>query len=79
MQLARYYPDDLLNADQAADHAGVRPSTIRQWHHRGLLHPAIPGDGRTTRHLYGRQDVDAAIAELARREAEREAAWQRAA
>lgn len=79
MQLTSYYPDDLLTADQAAAHAGVRPSTIRQWQHRGLLAPAIPGDGRTTRHLYGRQDIDAAIAELARREAEREAAWQHAA
>lgn len=51
---------DLLDTDQAAKYAGVAPVTIRQWKSRGLLAPAIPGDGHRTRHLYAKPDIDQA-------------------
>jgi DNA-binding transcriptional MerR regulator len=73
-QLTSLYPDDLLDPDRAAAYAGVRPVTIRQWKHRGLLAPAIPGDGRRTRHLYAKPDLDRVKRELAEAEAARSAA-----
>ncbi|WP_155054572.1 MerR family transcriptional regulator [Streptomyces blattellae] len=56
--LVHVSPADLLDPDQAAAYAGVEPVTIRQWKHRGLLAPAIPGDGHRTRHLYAKPDLD---------------------
>lgn len=66
-------PGDLLTGDEAAHYAGVAPSTIRQWKRRGLLAPAIPGDGHRTRNLYAKPDVDKARQSLAQAEAERTA------
>jgi DNA-binding transcriptional MerR regulator len=62
---------DLLDPDQAAAYAGVEPVTIRQWKHRGLLAPAIPGDGHRTRHLYAKSDIDTVKLHLAQAEVER--------
>ncbi|MFB7500037.1 helix-turn-helix domain-containing protein [Streptomyces sp. NPDC056161] len=69
------YPRDLLDNKQAAEYAGVGPSTIRQWVHRGLLEPALPGKGRGERTLYNRPDLDEVKRKLAAAEAERQAAW----
>lgn len=66
-------PSDLLDPDQAAAYAGVEPPTIRQWKHRGLLAPAIPGDGHRTRHLYAKPDLDRVVRQLAHAEAARSA------
>ncbi|AEW94610.1 MULTISPECIES: helix-turn-helix domain-containing protein [Streptomycetaceae] len=60
--LTHLYSSDLLDPDQAAEYAGVRPVTIRQWKLRGLLRPALTGDGHRTRHLYARPDLDALMA-----------------
>ncbi|MER5912332.1 MerR family transcriptional regulator [Streptomyces sp. NPDC001982] len=57
-RLTSIRPGELLDPDQAAEYAGVQPVTIRQWKHRGLLTPAIPGDGHRTRHLYAKPDLD---------------------
>lgn len=73
-QLTSLYTEDLLDTDRAAEYAGVAPVTIRQWKHRGLLDPAIPGDGRRTRHLYAKPDLDRVKRRLAEAEAARRAA-----
>jgi DNA-binding transcriptional MerR regulator len=63
--ISDYYARDLLDPDQAAAYAGVRPVTIRQWKHRGLLKPVLPGDGHRSRHLYAKPDIDRAKQQLA--------------
>lgn len=68
-----FYPRDLLDNKQAAEYAGVAPSTIRQWVHRGLLEPALKGEGRGAPTLYNRPDLDAVKQLLAEREAARAA------
>lgn len=57
-------PYALITGKQAAEQAGVRPGTIRQWVNRGLLAPA----GRTAdgHNLYRLLDV--ARAELSTRD-----------
>ncbi|MFJ8594857.1 helix-turn-helix domain-containing protein [Streptomyces sp. NPDC093598] len=67
------YPRDLLDNKQAAEYAGVAPSTIRQWVHRGLLEPAMRGEGRGAPTLYNRPDLDEVKRILAEREAARAA------
>lgn len=69
------FSHDLLNYKQAAAYAGVSPSTIRQWVHRGLLDAAIPGESRKIVAMYAKPDIDEAKRILA----EREAAQARAA
>lgn len=69
------YPRDLLDNKQAAEYAGVAESTIRQWKRRGLLQPALEGEGKGVRTLYNRPDIDQVKRQLAAAEAEREAAW----
>ncbi|GAB2714517.1 MerR family transcriptional regulator [Streptomyces bullii] len=71
--LVHLRPSELLDPDQAAAYAGVAPSTIRQWKHRGLLAPAIPGDGHRTRHLYAKPDLDRVKRQLAAAQAARTA------
>ncbi|MFD5675600.1 helix-turn-helix domain-containing protein [Streptomyces sp. NPDC127040] len=71
----RLFPKDLLDYKQAAAYAGVSPSTIRQWVHRGLLEAAIPGENRKIVTMYAKQDIDEAKRVLA----EREQAGQQAA
>lgn len=70
-----FYPRDLLDNKQAAEYAGVAESTIRQWKRRGLLEPALEGEGKRSRTLYNRPDLDEVKRKLAAAEAEREAAW----
>jgi excisionase family DNA binding protein len=70
-RLYDYYPRDLLDNAQAAEYAGVAKSTIRQWVHRGLLEPALHGNGERT--LYNRPDLDEVKRILAEREAARAA------
>ena len=70
-----FYPRDLLDNTEAAEYAGVAKSTIRQWVHRGLLEPALQGDGKGERTLYNRPDLDEVKRKLAEAEAERQAAW----
>jgi excisionase family DNA binding protein len=67
------YPQDLLTPKQAAEHAGVSESTIRQWVHRGLLEAALPSQGRGVPALYNRPDLDEVKRILAEREAARAA------
>ena len=64
------FSTDLLNYKQAAVYAGVSPSTIRQWVHRGLLEAAIPGEDRKIVAMYAKQDIDEAKRILAERELE---------
>lgn len=73
------FPDDLLDNKQAAEYAGVAESTIRQWKRRGLLEPALAGEGKGIRTLYNKPDIDEAKRKLAEAEAARQAAWQSAA
>jgi DNA-binding transcriptional MerR regulator len=70
-----FYARDLLDNKEAAEYAGVAESTIRQWKRRGLLEPALEGDGKKSRTLYNRPDLDEVKRKLAAAEAEREAAW----
>lgn len=70
-----FYPRDLLDNKEAAEYAGVAESTIRQWKRRGLLEPALEGEGKRARTLYNRPDLDEVKRKLAEAEAEREAAW----
>ena len=74
-RLYDFYPRDLLDNKQAAEYAGVALSTIRQWVRRGLLEPALPGEGRGVPTLYNKPDLDAVKRKLAEAEAERQAAW----
>ncbi|MDX3027493.1 helix-turn-helix domain-containing protein [Streptomyces scabiei] len=67
------YPQNLLTPAQAAEYAGVRESTIRQWVHRGLLEAALPSQGRGVPALYNRPDLDEVKRILAEREAARAA------
>ncbi|MFF7184698.1 helix-turn-helix domain-containing protein [Streptomyces sp. NPDC008222] len=67
------YPRDLLDNKQAAEYAGVATSTIRQWVHRGLLEPALRGEGRGAPTLFNRPDLDEVKRILAEREAARAA------
>jgi len=69
------YARDLLDNKQAAEYAGVAESTIRQWKRRGLLQPALEGEGKGARTLYNRPDLDEVKRQLAIAAAEREAAW----
>lgn len=62
------YPRDLLDYKGAAAYAGVSPSTIRQWVHRGLLEAAIPNAGRKRVALYAKADIDEAKRVLSERE-----------
>lgn len=64
-------PADLLDNDEAAKYAGVRPSTIRVWVHRGLLTVALPGNGHSHPNLYAKPDLDKAKRSLAEAEAAR--------
>ncbi|MFD5509006.1 helix-turn-helix domain-containing protein [Streptomyces sp. NPDC127051] len=64
------FSHDLLDYKQAAAYAGVSPSTIRQWVHRGLLEAAIPGEGRKIVTMYAKPDIDEAKRMLAEREPE---------
>ncbi|MEU9436583.1 helix-turn-helix domain-containing protein [Streptomyces sp. NPDC048252] len=70
------YARDLLDNEQAAEYAGVAKSTIRQWVHRGLLEPAMRGEGRGVPTLYNKPDLDEVKRKLAEAEAERQAAWE---
>jgi DNA-binding transcriptional MerR regulator len=72
-RLHSFYARDLLDNKQAAEYAGVAPSTIRQWVHRGLLEPAMRGEGRGVPTLYNRPDLDEVKRILAEREAARAA------
>jgi DNA-binding transcriptional MerR regulator len=72
-RLHSFYARDLLDNKQAAEYAGVAPSTIRQWVHRGLLEPAMRGEGRGAPALYNRPDLDEVKRILAEREAARAA------
>ncbi|MER7806153.1 MerR family transcriptional regulator [Streptomyces sp900116325] len=69
-----FYPRDLLDNKQAAEYAGVAESTIRQWKRRGLLEPALAGEGRSAPTLYNRPDIDELQRKLAEAAAERQAA-----
>ncbi|KOU17026.1 MerR family transcriptional regulator [Streptomyces sp. WM6349] len=66
----KLFSHDLLNYRQAAAYAGVSPSTIRQWVHRGLLDAAIPGRDRKNMAMYAKPDIDEAKRVLAERELE---------
>jgi predicted site-specific integrase-resolvase len=73
-----FYPDNLLDNEQAAAYVGVAESTIRSWRRRGLLEPALLGEGRGVRTLFNRPDLDEVKAKLAAEDAERQAAWDAA-
>lgn len=60
-------PDDLLTPAEAAALAGVQPPTIKQWVRRGKLKPAKEwGEGKNTRRLFWRKDVEALVSRAAR-------------
>lgn len=44
MTLEQINPQDLMTYAEAALMMGVRPGTIRQWVHRGLMTPVDLGD-----------------------------------
>ncbi|MFE7106626.1 MerR family transcriptional regulator [Streptomyces sp. NPDC057575] len=71
-----FYPRDLLDNKQAAEYAGVAESTIRQWKRRGLLEPALAGEGRGAPTLYNRPEIDEVKRKLAEAKAERDE-WTR--
>lgn len=51
-------PSGLVNTDLAAQIAGVKPGTIRQWKNRGHLKVAVDTDGREFRDPKGRPLFD---------------------
>lgn len=55
------FPDDLIPASEAADIAGVREATIRQWATRGKIH-RFPGRRRSEGTLYARPEIEAVLA-----------------
>lgn len=56
--MSGYVPEDLdtlVSTVEAADAVGVQPTTIRQWKHKKMLHPA--GLDKYNRPLYRLLDV----------------------
>lgn len=67
--------DELMTGPEVAELCGVRPATVRSWHHRGLLEPA--GLDERGRPLF--RQLDAARAEKATRAKAGRVPGQRAA